>query len=101
MYDHVFNYMSNYFSSLFVNCSDSKSLWHAIDIVLHHGSTSNTDLPASLSAHQFSSFFTDNIKSLHANPPLIDVNPFFFPDQPALVFSSFELVITADIRNLI
>ena len=58
---------SNYFSSLFVNCFDSKSLWHITDKVLHRSSTSNTNPPASLSAHQFSLFFTDKIKSLHAN----------------------------------
>ena len=29
----------NYFSSLFVRCSDTKSLWHSIDKVLHRGST--------------------------------------------------------------
>ena len=41
---------SNYFSSLFVNCSNSKALWHSIDKVLHRSSTSNTDPPASLFA---------------------------------------------------
>ena len=92
---------SNYFSSLFVNCSDSKSLWCSIDKVLHRSSTSNIDPSASLSTHQFSLFFIDKIKSLCANFPLIDVNPFSFLDQPALVFSSLELVTTADIRNLI
>ena len=44
--------------------------------------------------------FTDKIKSLRANLPLIDVNPFSFPDQPAPVFSSFEPVTTIDFRNL-
>ena len=88
---------SNYFSSLFINCSDSKSLWHSIDKVVHSNSTSHTDPPASLSTHQFSSFFTDKIKSLPANLLLIDVNIFSFPDQPAPVFSSFELVTNADI----
>ena len=77
---------SNYFSSLFVNCSDSKFLWHFNDKVLHRSSTPNIDPPASLYAHQFSSFFTDNIKSLPANLPFIDVNPYSFPDQPAPVF---------------
>ena len=68
---------------------------------LHLSSTSNIDPPASLSTPQFSSLFTDEIKSLHANLPFIDVNPFSFSDQPAPVFSSFEPVTTADIRNLI
>ena len=54
-----------------------------------------------LCALQFTSFFTDKIKSLHANLPLNDVNPFPFPDQPATVFSSLEPVTTAEIRNLI
>jgi hypothetical protein len=92
---------SNYFSSLFVNCSNSKSLWHSIDKVLHRSSISHTDPPASLSVHQFSSFFTDKIKSLRVNLPLIDINPFSFPDQPAPVFSSFEPATTTEIRNLI
>ena len=60
-----------------------KSLRHSIDKVLHCSSTSNIDLPASLSAHKFSSFFIDKIKSLRANLPLINVNPFSFPDQLA------------------
>ena len=91
---------SNYFSSLFVNCSDSKYLWHFFDKVSHRSSTTNTDLPASLSVHQFSSYFTNKIKSRRANLPLIDVNPFYFPDQPAPVFSSFEPVTTADIIEI-
>ena len=41
------------------------------------------------------------MKSLRANLPLIDVNQFSFLYQPALVFSSFESVTVADIRNLI
>ena len=57
---------SIYFSSLFVNCSDSKSLWYSIDKVLNCSSTSLTDPPASLSAHQFHSCFSDKIKSLRA-----------------------------------
>ena len=71
---------SSYFSSLFGNCSDLKFLWHSIDKVLHRSSISNTDPPVSLSAHQFSSFFTDKIKSHRANLLLIDANPFSFPD---------------------
>ena len=78
---------SNYFSSPLVNCSDSEYLWHSIDKVLHRSSTSNIDPSASLSAHQFRSFFTDKIKYLRANLPLIDVNPFSFSNQPAPVFS--------------
>ena len=93
---------SNYFSSLFVNCSDSKSFLHSIDKVLNRNLTSNAEPPALISAHQFSSFFTDKIKSLRANPPLIDVNLFSFPDQLAPVFFFlFEPVTTAEIRNLV
>ena len=86
--------LSNYLFSLFVNCSDSKYLWYSIDKVLYRSSTSNTAPSASLSVHQFSSFFTDKIISLCANLSLIDVNPISFPDQPAPVFSLFELVTT-------
>ena len=68
---------SIYFSSLFVNCSDSKSLWHSTEKVLR-SLTSNTDPPASLSAHQFNYLFTDKTKSLRANLPLSDVNLFPF-----------------------
>ena len=93
--------LSNYFASLIVSCSDSRSLWYSFEKVLHRSTTSNSDPPASLFAHQFSSFFTDKIKSLCANLPLIDVNLFSIPDQPAPIFSSFKPVITADIRNLI
>ena len=78
LYNSLFKKSSNYFFSLFVNCSYSQSLWHSIDKFVHCSSTSNTDPLASLSVHQFYSFFTDKIKSLRANIPLNDVNLFFF-----------------------
>ena len=66
---------SNYISTLFNNCLDSKSFWHSIDNLLHQSKPSQIIFPSIRSADQFSSFFSDKIKTLPLNLPLINVNP--------------------------
>ena len=66
---HIYNSLlkkaqSNYFSSLFENCLDSKSLWHSIDKILHQSNPSQQISPSIHSANQFSSFFRDKIKTI-------------------------------------
>ena len=92
---------SNYFSSLFENCLDSKSLWHFIDKVLHLSNPSLQIPPARHSADQFSSFFSDKIKTLRLNLPLININPFSVPDKLPPIFSSFKPASFDEIRQLI
>ena len=91
---------SNYFSSLFANCLDSKSLWHSIDRVLHRSNLSQQIPPAIHSADQFSSFFNDKIKTLRLNLPLININLFSVPDKSPPILSSFKPVSFAEIRQL-
>ena len=76
---HIYNSLlkkaqSNYFSSLF------DSLWHSIDKVVHRSNPFQQFAPAIHSADQFSSFFSDKIKTLRLNLPFININPFSVPD---------------------
>ena len=88
---HIYNFLlkkvqSNYFPSLFDNCLDFKSLCHSIDKVLHLSNPSQQIPPAIHSADQFSSF-SDKIKTLRLNLPLINANHFSVPDKsPFIIF---------------
>ena len=91
---------SNYFSSFFDNCLDFKSLAF-IDKVLHRSNPSQQIPPAIHSADQFSSFFSDKIKTLRLNLPLININLFSVPDKSPSTFSSFKPASFDEIKQLI
>ena len=92
---------SNYFSSLFGNFLDSKSFWRSIDKVLHRSNPSQ-QIPLSIhSADQFSSFFSDKIKTIRLNLPLININPFSVPNKSPPIFSLFKPVSFDEIKLLI
>ena len=91
---------SDYFSSLFKNCSDSKSLWHSINQVCHRSSSSSLNSLSVLSADQFSSFFVDKIKALSSKLPLVDLNPFTLPERPPPTFSLFQPASIEEIKHL-
>ena len=57
--------------------------------------------PAIYSADQFSSFFSDKIKTLRLNLPLININPFSVPDKAPPLFSSFNPASFDEIKQLI
>ena len=91
---HLYNSLvkkaqSNYFSSLFKNCSDLKSLWCLINQVCHRSSSSSLNPSSILSANQFSSFFEDKIKALRSKLPLVDLNPFRISERQSSAFSLF------------
>ena len=92
---------SNYFSSLFDNYLDSKSLWHSIDKVWHRSNPSQQITPVIHSSDQFSSFCSDKIKTLRLNLPLININPFSVPDKLPPIFSSFKPAFFDEIKLLI
>ena len=103
---HLYNSLvkkaqSDYFSSLFKNCSDSKSLWRSINQVCHRSSSSSLNPPSTLSADQFSSFFVDKIKALRSKLPLVDLNPFTIPERPPPTFSLFQPASIEEIKHLI
>ena len=103
---HIYNSLlkkaqSNYFSSLFANCLDSKSLRHSIDSVLHRSNLSQQIPPVIHLADQYSSFFSDKIKTLRLNLPLINIKPFSIPDKSPTIFSSFKPVSFDEIKQLI
>ena len=92
---------SNYFSCLFNNCLDSKSLWHSIDKVLHRSNPAQ-QIPLIInSADQFSSYLSEKIKTLCLNLLLINKNPFSIPDNLPPIFSSFKLEFFDEIKQLI
>ena len=69
---HLYNSLvkkahSDYFSSLFKNCSDSKSLWRSINQVCHRSSSSSLNPPSTLYADQFSSFSWIKLKCFVQN----------------------------------
>ena len=103
---HIYNSLlkkaqSNYFSSLFDNCLDSKSFWHSIDKVLHRSNSFQQIPPAIHSADQFSSFFSDKIKTLRLYLPLININPFSVPEKSPPIFSLFQPASSDEINQLI
>ena len=103
---HIYNFLlkkaqSNYFSSLFDNCLHFKSLWYYIDKMLHRSNPSQQISPSIHSVHQFSSFFSDKIKTLRLNFPLINVNPYSVLDKLPPTFSSFKPASFDEIKQLI
>ena len=101
LYFYVEKAQSNYFSSSFDNCLDSKFLWHSIDKVLHRSNPSQQTPPAIYSADQFSSFLSDKIKTLRSNLPLIKINLFSVPDKSLPIFSSLKPESFDEIKQLI
>ena len=103
---HIYNSLfekaqSNYVSSFFDNCLNSKSLWQSINKVLHRSNPSQQIPPAIYSANQFSSFFSEKIKTFRLNLPLININPFSVPEKSPLIFSSFKSASFDEIKQLI
>ena len=92
---------SNYFLSLFKNCSDSKSLWRSINQVCHHSSSSSLNPLFTLSVDKFSSFFEDKIKALRSKLPLVDLNPFSIPEKLPSTFLLFQPAFVEEINHLI
>ena len=102
---HMYNSLlkkgqSNYFSSLFDHCLGSKSLWLSNEKMLHRSNPSLQISPSIHSADQYSSFFSDKIKTLGLNLPLIKVNPYSVPDILPPTFSSFKPASLMKLSNL-
>ena len=53
------------------------------------------------SANRFSSFFSDKIKTLRLNLPLINVNPYSVLDKLPPIFTSFKRASFGEIKQLI
>ena len=68
---------------------------------MHRSNLSQQITPVIHSADQFSSFFSDKIKTFRLNLPLIYINPFSVPDKSPPIFSSFTPASFDEIKQLI
>ena len=69
--------------------------------MLHRSNSSHQISPSMHSTNQFSSFFSDKIKTFHLNLLLINVNSYSVPDKLPQKFSMYKPASFDEIKQLI